>query len=852
MTSPHWQEIIESALECLKKEMSLPSSLVPSEKRLVLCQPGSSIKYDSLRNDTNAFGTLILQLSANVRGGELAVYRGDRLAVFDARLMFDPANHLFCAAIYRDCEYEIRPVVTGYGLYLFYNLIVTEAFDAPAEQADAVDAELVELLRNWDGPNKIVYALSKTYARGKLKWSDADLISSDGILLNALKRASDSCDIAVCLASLEKRSDESDDDTYSLRAIVADGRDGELDMEVDFDEEVLPDDCFDACEYYEEPCQCGSGCWPPMRVYKTSAVTLWPKKLTFDTLRLNNARPSLIDELFLTEVKRYFDSECDGRTKSMILRWAKYVAGVRRRDTFTHTAIVNAIFKFQSLELTQELLCSGSSTLFDIFPLIVAQCGKFGWEHFGGPLETLIQKISHADAVKTLHVIFGDDAAICPDKEQLILRGMRAIAQKDDFFQPTYFKYERDDRQKEDAKMSEALLSVVLRHDDLHLMHIFVKHILPLHPETIPLIVTICQRFGWMPFAHPIIVKFKSNGKPKQVLCLTHLLRNGILSDDFESVCRELFHTLFDSSKEFMAGMFDVDKRRKEEVQLLEPLVNASFVFNDLAIMEQIFHRMELHPGTVPILTKLSETFGWKVFADEISRKFKDLFAIDALDTFSLLISAPNFKSQKDLCADLFQTVLGKTKFPPSNSIHRDKCDYAKQQQDTLHLICSVAETLRLSLLAYAKSHSYKFFVPVLVRFISDETNKLSPFWGTVALHFIYELENVTAEPININWKHTTAELARPCCKECLSLLSFLHSDEMSESFKVGKDRRNHLEQRAKLIGRLSCRTEPGAFRKVGVLVITKTEMGGIAETAEQNMWKEQLAKLRSAMPSIV
>lgn len=833
------------------------------------------------------FGTLVVQLPSKFKGGQLVVHHDGKTKLFDfsSNGATNNAFSSFFSAFYCDCEHEILPVTEGYRLCLVYNLITTDTEIPLAPQNHALETELVTLLQNWEDSRKLVFALTHKYSEENLSFTN--LKTTDRIVANILKRVSSACALNIYLGLLEKdcsgngdeygnyncRGCASDFDgdydevSYTLKALIADVKNEKLEfsnLNVDFTKEVIPIDCFNFKKPYEQDCEhTGNEGVHISKSYRCAAITFWPQKFTFQVLKTSNAPQSLTDNFFLKEAEKYFEDDCSAEIKDKILTWAKFTTTQRPYGSPGENiiAIVNTIVKFNDVELIQKLIHHGLVSAPKTFSLIIKEFDKYGWEQFATATVEMFKQTSQKFAIENLILLFGN-GNLNQEKQKVFTDLLQVIFDKRDI--PRSYYYSSDDKMKhlkEDKDSLEPLMNAVLQFNDLQLMQKFVNCILPLHSETLSLLATICEKYGWEPFATAIADKFKNLSKKDEVIYLTWLIQNGILNDDKKTLCLSLFKVMMEKTEELKTYSFyhrmdppaQIDKHRKDERELLEPLLNAAITFNDVELLKNLFERIvPLHSETIPVLISLSKICGWNAFAREIGSKFEKLSQVDAIDMLSLLIQNGNLKEEKILCFNLFQMILNKNHLQPSNhfgpTTPEEKSKYLKEKQDILHSICRVAENIKFSLMAFAKNQSFKVFVPVLLRLVQQTTKRLSPFWATIALHFIAEMGKESIKQIEISWRREINSLI-VCCNDCVSLNFFLGSNKQHDSFKIGEKRRKHLQQRIDFMETVSHRTEIGGRGQVGVLVVTKTEMSGAEAIQDRNLSKSLLEKLRSVMP---
>ena len=141
------------------------------------------------------FGTLVIQLPSDYKGGQLAVHHQGEKKTFD----FSDNRYLtYYAAFYADCQHEISEVTEGYRLCLIYNLVSRAAQAVPPaipseDNSDAV-AEVVKIISEWtadeNGPSITLHRLDHKYCKSSLSFNtlkNKDRAVAD-VLLNARKQ----------------------------------------------------------------------------------------------------------------------------------------------------------------------------------------------------------------------------------------------------------------------------------------------------------------------------------------------------------------------------------------------------------------------------------------------------------------------------------------------------------------------------------------------------------------------------------------------------------------------------------------------------------------------------------------
>jgi hypothetical protein len=95
------------------------------------------------------FATLIVQLPCEYNGGQLIVKHKGNEKIFD--FTENSTFTQYYAALYADCEHELKPLTKGYRLCLVYNLIYADSGPPPEvpENSKTIDT-VVEIIKRWE------------------------------------------------------------------------------------------------------------------------------------------------------------------------------------------------------------------------------------------------------------------------------------------------------------------------------------------------------------------------------------------------------------------------------------------------------------------------------------------------------------------------------------------------------------------------------------------------------------------------------------------------------------------------------------------------------------------------------
>ena len=153
------------------------------------------------------FGTLVIQLPSDYKGGQLVVHHQGEKKTFD---FSDNRCYTYYAAFYADCQHEISEVAEGYRLCLIYNLVSRAAQAVPPaipseDNSDAV-AEVVKIISEWTadekGPSITVHRLDHKYCESSLSFNT--LKNKDRAVADVLLKARKQVNFDLYLTIVQK------------------------------------------------------------------------------------------------------------------------------------------------------------------------------------------------------------------------------------------------------------------------------------------------------------------------------------------------------------------------------------------------------------------------------------------------------------------------------------------------------------------------------------------------------------------------------------------------------------------------------------------------------------------------
>lgn len=173
-----WPANFQIILSHVTTGLGCPSAGVSAElyKLLVYERDGFFLSHRDTEKTPGMFGTLVVTLPSDHRGGALRIRHGDREVVVESNPT-EPSEVAY-AAFYADCEHEVLPVLEGNRVCLIYNLIQEQAkskqraLKAPDYGSSIVKAAAL-LEKYWSSPSappKIVWLLEHHYSPAGLSF----------------------------------------------------------------------------------------------------------------------------------------------------------------------------------------------------------------------------------------------------------------------------------------------------------------------------------------------------------------------------------------------------------------------------------------------------------------------------------------------------------------------------------------------------------------------------------------------------------------------------------------------------------------------------------------------------------
>lgn len=454
--NPAWNSYVnEVVAPRIKKEMCIECSFTPSLYKLKLYKTGSFLKphRDSEKMD-GMFATLIIQLPSQYKGGQLVV-RHDGKTITSDFSSVEASNPFstFFTAFFRDCEHEVLEVTEGYRLCLVYILICHRSEVPIAPQRNALEVQLITLIKDWEYNGKLVYALKHKYSEANLSFDN--LKTTDRVIANFLIHMAKANDLHVFLAIFSEessgqkdyydydfdRSHRRDNDrskSYHLSKLISIEGDNILvtsNLSVNFDKEVIPEDCFTSLELYRKTAQSpGNAGVEVDQNYRSAAIVFWPKQLFLQVLKNGGAESIDLDKVFLQEIEEQRGKVNDDETKSKLLLWANEVitsGGDKSID------VIRAIVEMKDIPLMGKMF-SRCVNLNEISTsVLVDVCEKYGWNSFSTQIPGMFQILNRDVAIQLLSQLIGIKQMEI-EKKNIVHNVMTIILKKCEDIKPCY------------------------------------------------------------------------------------------------------------------------------------------------------------------------------------------------------------------------------------------------------------------------------------------------------------------------------------------------------------------------------------------------------------------------------
>lgn len=372
-------------------------------------------------------------------------------------------------------------------------------------ERDGREADLVDFLRNnFPNDQKMVYCLSHKYSQENLSLDN--LKSTDRIIAQFFKKYADACSLDVMIGILKRKKyryaeavhkprtityrrrepnhmywyniengyeflnyNHDYDDDYDEIATISDvdsndpnvtfyddykikylksidkecHHDNLPSMNVDFESEVLPDDCFrDVKAFYEnqevtenEGVQCS-------KFYRCAAIMIFRHDDLMPILVRGYAEPSKIEEVFLNEFKKHKDNLSDENVKEKCMKWSQVLMDRSQylsrcfgeNEMQRPSKIFENFLMLDNIELLQKFLQLQKFNQGD-FSNVHKMCHKHGWATFSADIISKFGKLKPDERIVNLQKFIDyedDESRSDADKQGIIHSIMKEMVTKFD------------------------------------------------------------------------------------------------------------------------------------------------------------------------------------------------------------------------------------------------------------------------------------------------------------------------------------------------------------------------------------------------------------------------------------
>ncbi|MCC5815624.1 MAG: 2OG-Fe(II) oxygenase [Leptospira sp.] len=122
--NPKWIRFLENTILKIKKDLGLKDYKVTAHlyKLLVYEMGDFFLPHKDSEKEDGMFGSLVVDLPSNYKGGELVIRFEGEEVVADFANNADKYS-IQSTAFYADCDHEVKPIKSGYRICLVYNLV---------------------------------------------------------------------------------------------------------------------------------------------------------------------------------------------------------------------------------------------------------------------------------------------------------------------------------------------------------------------------------------------------------------------------------------------------------------------------------------------------------------------------------------------------------------------------------------------------------------------------------------------------------------------------------------------------------------------------------------------------------
>lgn len=327
-----WKKTLDQIVERTAEGLGFPAGGIRAEfYKLLVYEPGGFfVRHRDTEKTERMVATLVIALPTAGAGGTLLARHHGREVVVD--MQTDEPSELIHAAVYADCEHEIRPVTEGHRISLVYNLVRRKKAQVAAAAPDhrtlvtPLATELAARFRNEEERAKLVWVLEHDYSEAGLSFDN--LKNVDRAVAEVVAAAAEQAGCALFAAILHT---EQTDGVMVYHDVYADDDPDEEDFEVtdtiDFGcwldgwvspdgtapgygklrlqpDELMPADRMDLDRPDSQRLTeaTGNGGATIEHLYRSAALVAWPRARTLSAIA--PAGPKAILNFLATEKKR--------------------------------------------------------------------------------------------------------------------------------------------------------------------------------------------------------------------------------------------------------------------------------------------------------------------------------------------------------------------------------------------------------------------------------------------------------------------------------------------------------------------------------------------------------------------
>jgi predicted 2-oxoglutarate/Fe(II)-dependent dioxygenase YbiX len=418
LTNPQWQKALQEAIDQIGKQLGLDDCKIEFEqyKLLVYEEGGFFAAHRDTEKTPNMFGTLVINLPSEHKGGDLIVSHGGQ----SHRYSFADSDgfHPSFVAFYADCYHEVKPITSGYRICLIYNLAIADRKKKPLlSQQSKVIEDIGRAIQKWVRENSenpiLTYLLEHSYTEQNISLSNLKHgdFAKASVLLNAAEE--NGCQAFLCLVTYYRTSygetayysrysshydlDEDDFEEYDVdeEEVYAHYFVSAKGAKIDVKKLRLDEDEILA----KTPLREGPGrgysiseatgnegatkdLW-----YHRGAVIIWPREREFDLV----TRMDLDYGIYVLKTSLQEQNLAEGDYRQKIIRLADHI--LENLPPYRINEISKELILIEDVELLKKFLRKQMNryTLSQVDDQVFMQIiERFGWQHFEEDISTYL------------------------------------------------------------------------------------------------------------------------------------------------------------------------------------------------------------------------------------------------------------------------------------------------------------------------------------------------------------------------------------------------------------------------------------------------------------------------------